>query len=355
MRKNAMLVLLFAFLLMIVTACNKAEAEQKKSKKDSGSKEKITLKLAVNSSEVHPIHESTFVPFMEEVTEKTNGQVEFEYYPSEQLGQIADLYELTSDGVVDIGVFVPSYIPSKMPVTSGLLGIPGMYSSTAEGSLAYDKLTKKSPVLESDYLNNGVRPIFIVIFHPSEILTTGKEIKVPGDLKGKSVRVTGDLINKAVTELGASPVNITVSEFYEALERGVVDIINTDPVNMDDFGLSELAKYVTRGLAFGASGYGLVMNEKVFQDLPEDIQEVIKQAGDQAAINAANLYEDAAQKVYEKFKDNGINVYELSEDDKAQWQKFYSEMEESWMKGQNNPDLEATIEEFRKEIKSESE
>ena len=86
---------------------------------------------------------------------------------------------------------------------------------------------------------------------PSEILTTGMEIKVPEDLNGLSVRVTGDLINKAVTELGASPVNITVSELYEALERGVLDQLTQNPVNMDDFGLSELAKYVTKGLAFG--------------------------------------------------------------------------------------------------------
>ena len=343
-----MLVLLFSFLLIIATACSNAEAED--NKKDGGSKEKVTLKFAVNTSEIHPLHEAVFVPFMEEVTEKTDGQVEFEYYPGEQLGKLADLYELTADGVSDIGAFVPSYIPSKMPITSGFLGIPGMYSTTAEGSLAYDEITKKSPVQELDYLNNGVRSLFIVAFPPSEILTTGMEIKVPEDLNGLSVRVTGDLINKAVTELGASPVNITVSELYEALERGVVDTINTDPVNMDDFGLSELAKYVTKGLAFGAGGYGLVINEKVFQELPENVQEVIVQAGDQAAINAAKLYDDSVRKVYEQFEGDGINVYELSADEQAQWQEFYSEIEEVWVKEQNNPDLEATIDEFRKKI-----
>ena len=54
--------------------------------------------------------------------------------------------------------------------------------------------------------------------------------------------------------------------------------------------------------------------------------------------------------INQKFKDDGIIVYELTEDEKAKWQKFYSEIEASWVAEQNNPDLKTTIETFRKEV-----
>ena len=85
-----------------------------------------------------------FCAIYRRVTKKTEGLVEFEYYPAEQLGKLADLYELTADGVSDIGAFVPSYIPSKMPITSGFLGIlQECIQQQLKGSLAYDEITKK--------------------------------------------------------------------------------------------------------------------------------------------------------------------------------------------------------------------
>ncbi len=345
MKKRFTLACVCAFLLIIVTACNGAGAEGS----DSTSQEQITLKFAVSQPETHTMHTETFKPFMDKVTEMTDGQVTFEYYPAEQLGKAADLLELTSDGVTDIGIYYASYYPSKMPITDGLLGLPGIYSSAYEGSMTYHELSKQSSVLESDYLNNGVRPLFILAPPPSELWTIGKEIKVPEDLKGMKVRVTGDLLNKAVTSLGASPINIALPELYEGLERGVFDSINQNPVSISDYGLGELIKYGTDGVSFGGVSAGFVINEKVFKGLPENVQEILVQVGDEVTESTAKFYDDDSQRVVQGFREDGINVYELSEDEKAEWHKFYGEIEENWVKKQNNPDLESTIDTFRKE------
>ena len=46
-----------------------------------------------------------------------------------------------------------------MPLANGLLTMPGMYSTSYEGSMAFHELSKQSPILETDFLNNGVRPL----------------------------------------------------------------------------------------------------------------------------------------------------------------------------------------------------
>ena len=57
------------------------------------------------------------------------------------------------------------------------------------------------------------------------------------------------------------------------------------------------------------------------------------------------------ESVIQEYKEDGVNMYELSEDEKAQWHRFYREIEENWVKGQNSPNFEATLKAFREAAK----
>ena len=352
MKRKYLIWTFLSLLLLVIGACNGVAKDESINSevKNKSSKEKITLKFAVSTPESHTMHTETFLPIMEKITELTEGQVVFEYFPAEQLGKAADLYELTSDGVTDIGVYYASYIPDNMPITSGLLAIPGIYSTAYEGSMTYHALSKQSPVLETDFLNHGVRPLFLLAPPPSEIFTTKKEVKIPEDLKGMTVRVTGDILNIAVEKLEATPVNIALPELYEGLERGVFNSINQNPASINDYGLGELIEYGTEGLSFGGVSAGLVINEKVFQGLPENVQQAIVQVGDEVTESTAKYYDENVKVILQKFKDDGVNIHQLSEEEKTKWQEFYTELEDDWVKEKNNPELEETIEVFKEEI-----
>ena len=345
---------MFAYLLIILAACSDANAGETGNGIAKGEEQKktIKLKLAVSQPVTHKLNVETFVPFMEKVTELTDGQVEFDFYPAEQLGKVGDILDLTSDGVIDLGLYMSPYYPSKMPITNGLLTMPGLYSTAYEGTMAYHELSKKSPILESDYLDNGVRPIISYAIPVYEYWTVGKEIKVPKDLNGLKVRVSGELENKSLSGLGASPVNITVGEMYEALDRGVIDSVSLYAASMKDYGMAELIKYGTSGVAFGGTGVGLVINEQVFQGLPENVQKVLVKLGDEFTESNALFFDEYNLSAIQEFKDSGINVYELSEDEKAEWKKFYSEIESEFLKEQTNPDIEKTIVAFREAVKT---
>ncbi|MFJ8063977.1 TRAP transporter substrate-binding protein DctP [Psychrobacillus sp. NPDC096426] len=350
MRKFLM-VFMFAFLLIITTACSGGDETGNDTAKAEETKEKIILKFAVSQPESHDLYAGTFTPFMKKVTELSEGKVEFEFYPAEQLGKAGDLLELTSDGVTDIGFYFPPYYPSKMPITSALIQIPGLYSTAYEGTMAYHELSKQSPVLETDFLKNGVRPLLAIGAQPAELWTKGKEIKSPSDIKGMKVRVSGELTNKAVLALNASPVNITLPELYEGLERDVYDSINLNAVSMSDYGLGELIKFGTNGVGFGGVTVGLIINERVFQDLPKDIQNILVEVGDELTESVGHRYDNNSNKIIQGFKENGVNVYELSESEKAQWKNFYVEIEKSFLSEQNSPQLENTLATFRELVK----
>ena len=70
---------------------------------------KVTLRVADVYPVGHPVAESTAKSFMEQVKKATNGAVDFQYVPAEQLGKGKDLLTLTQTGVADIGLVVPSH------------------------------------------------------------------------------------------------------------------------------------------------------------------------------------------------------------------------------------------------------
>ncbi|ARD47961.1 hypothetical protein SporoP37_07255 [Sporosarcina sp. P37] len=347
MNKKFITAILASFLLLVLTACgNSAESSD-----DAAKKDKVTLKFATAQSDTHSLTSEVFKPMMEEITERTDGQVEFDFYPAEQLGKAADLYDLTSDGVADISFYISTYYPDKMPITSSLIGIPGLYSTSYEGSVTYHEIAQKDPVLQSDFIKNGVRPILTYNAPAGELWTRGKEVFVPEDVKGMKIRTTGEVLNKATVALDATPVNITLSEMYEAFDRGVYDGINLNAQSLNDHGMGELVKYGTKGVNFGGSGTGLIINENVFQSLSEDVQKVILEVGEKYTKSNAERTDEYVESIFKEYKDKGIVIHEITEDEKAKWSKFFESVEQDWLKEKDNPEFEETLKAFKEKSK----
>ena len=166
--------------------------------------------------------------------------------------------------------------------------------------MALHEINKKSPVLETDFLSNGVRPIFSYAAPAAELWTKGNEVKTPENLKALKVRVGGVVMNKATSALSATPININLAEMYEGFERGVFDVINLNIASINDYGVSELAKYGTSGVAFGGGAGGIVINEKVFQNLPVNVREIIVQVGDELTESNAIFYDAYSEATYSR-------------------------------------------------------
>src|SRR5690606_35256361 len=119
MQKNTVLISCLNLFLLLLVGCGSSNqpsasqrqnpsqgsdkvAESKTDNKEEVKAEPITLKLATFMPVDHPWTKAVTDPFMARVTELTNGQVNFEYYPAQQLGKAADLLMLAGDGVTDI-------------------------------------------------------------------------------------------------------------------------------------------------------------------------------------------------------------------------------------------------------------
>ncbi len=131
-----------------------------------------------------------------------------------------------------------------------------------------------------------------------------KEIKSVDDLKGLKMRIPG-FAGEVLAKLGAKPTNIPAGELYTALERNTIDALEWVGPSLDlRMGFHKIAPYYYTGWHEPATELQFMVNEKAFNKLPKDLQEILRiamkasaydmytQSTHESAINLASIQEN---------------------------------------------------------------
>ncbi len=143
-----------------------------------------------------------------------------------------------------------------------------------------------------------------------------REIKSVEDFKGLKMRMPG-LGGKVLERMGGVPVNLPGGELFIAMQTGTIDATEwATPYNDLALGLYKVAKhYYYPGWHEPGPALECSVNQKAFEGLPPDLQEVVRAAcyvanTEIAAEYIANNYD--AMEVLEK--EHGVNILPLPDD-----------------------------------------
>ncbi|MCM3569012.1 TRAP transporter substrate-binding protein DctP [Neobacillus mesonae] len=311
--------------LVVASACGNKEASGSKDGGDKADDGKvIKLKIADSFPTSNYLSSEGAVFFMNRVKELTNGKVEFEHYPAEQIGKANSYLDLTLSKTIDIGY--TSYATDRLPLTE-VATLPGAYGSAEEGSKIIWQLMKDY-LAKEEYLKNGVRPMFAVSLPQYQFVTTKKPVKTLDDFKGMKARVTGTM-ELGFDELGASPVFMPATEGYTAMERGTVDGVTFPFTSIAPYQIDAIAKYSTKGANLGSFTVVYSINEKVYQSLPDNVKDALAQAGDETVEHLSKYLDEKNEELAKKFSSN-IKIYELSKEESAKWDEALKPVWDRW-------------------------
>lgn len=342
MRKRLVLSIVFVLSLLLLAACGGSNTTSESSDdtkvSSSDSEEKIVLKFADYFPNTHFMSIHGTQAWVEKVEELTEGQIEIDFYPGEQLGKGADTLDLVRTGLADIGNVSQGYVSGTMQLSS-VVSLPGLMESVPQSTKASFDLISSSPVLEQDFLNNGVRPLLSYTSTSYEFWTTKQPIKTVDDLKGLKIRTSGGSANIHIEAVGATPTSISAPEQYEALERNVIDgtlfTINSIP----SYNLQEVVNYSTVG-AGGGPNLGLVfINEEVWQSIPEHLQEKMLEATEIVLEEFSNAMAEEGERIMEEYKASGD--IEFIEVDSEEFREAATPVIDDWIEENEGKGLPA--------------
>ena len=161
-----------------------------------------------------------------------------------------------------------------------------------------------------------------------------RPIRTPSDMKGLKIRVMpSPVFQKLVSSLGGSPTPISFGELYGALKNKIVDGQNNALSLVNLFKYYQVQKYVTIDNHVYAIS-SMVISDKWYQSLPEDLQKVIDNAQKVAlAVNrGASRYTD--HMAIEGLKKNGMEVYTLTPQERSQFKAKAQAPVLEWLRGE---------------------
>ncbi|WP_181347218.1 TRAP transporter substrate-binding protein [Thalassobacillus sp. CUG 92003] len=293
--------IMFAVLVLVmVSACGSDES----SGGDSGgsdSGETVTWKLGHLSNEDHMWHK-TAEKFAELANEKTDGKLEVEIYPNEELGGETEVLNGIDAGTVDMtisGETMANWAPK-----AALMAAPYAF----EGEEHMKKVVEGdigTEIEESIKENVGVTPLYYHMRAPRN-LTSNEPINSPEDLNGFKMRVPNvPLFMDSWEAAGASPQVMDFSEVFTALQQGVING-QENPVDLiHSAGFSEVQQYVNETEHVYSWIYVVVGNDQL-NSLSEENQEAVKEAAAEAQKFGQDLYDEEISNYTEMLKEEGM-------------------------------------------------
>lgn len=318
--------------IIFLAACSGGDdaAESKESSNDknsSGGGEEYEFDFSHFFPPTHFMEEEVQA-FSEELEEATDGRIKITSYPGASLAAPDEHFDAAATGSVDFALSVHGYTPNQFPLTS-VMELPFMSESAVEGSKNLWELFNEFDEFDEEYA--GTEPLWLYTTDPGQLYTVGKQVKSMEDLKGMRIRSPSPETSEWLEALGATPVSMPMNENFEALERGVVDGTIAPWEAVKTWGLDEVIDYATVGNFYSTTMF-VVMNEDIWNELSEEDQSTIKElAGERMATKTGEIFDQFGKDAVDQAKEKGVEVYELSDGELAEWSEFINPTIENWI------------------------
>lgn len=352
LRFNFYLLIVSLSIFSLLTACSSNNTTSDNGGSNNNSEEKpIELKLSHQwpqaTSEDGDFRSRLAVMFAEEVEKRTNGQVVIKQYPANSLVKSTEQYESMIKGASDMSVYPLSYAEGKVP-QFGITLMPGLVRNH-EQAIAWQtsEIGKK---IEEITNKNGLK-ILIWVWNAGAIGTKDKPITAPEDIKkGMQMRAAGTHVEKMLASAGAGITSMPSSEIYSGFQTNLLDAAVTSNSSFASYKLYEQIKSFTTSLdnTFWFMFEPLVISNSTWEKLSPEQQSIFEDVAAELQQWAydASIADD--EYVTELFKEKGVDVVDLSDED---FQKWLNYAEPIWEKFAEEVEGGSELIELAKQVK----
>jgi TRAP-type mannitol/chloroaromatic compound transport system substrate-binding protein len=260
----------------------------------------------------------------------SEGQFEIELYPAGEIVGAFENFDAVREGVLEGAFHWPAYW-GGVDTTFDLLGGYVM-AFTGYDFLNWLYQAGGEKMAQELYEQYGLKYHTVCINPPESGFHTNVPIQRIDDFKGLKLRCPGRAPGYILEQVGAQSVTIAGGEMYAALERGLVDGIETSVPSLNwDMGIAEVTKYwVCPGWECIGAVNSVMFNMDSWNSLPDQMKTYVEYAARDTTRWALGNQECTQIGMIEKFEGVGVTIYHLPKEDLdriQQWAWEWMEIE----------------------------
>lgn len=245
--------------------------------------------------------------FRDKINQRAKGELFIDWKGGAEVIPMFDQPEAVRKGVIDVVVAPTAWSESRVP----------------QGTVL--QLSERTPMEEReigfyDWLNEKIQK-GMNCYYLGRVRSNGffytfinKEIKGPQELAGKKMGVT-PLYLPFAKALNTARVSIVESEYYTALERGLIDGFFLSAQATLDYGLAEVCKYLINHGWYGANNVVMYINLNVWKKLPDHLKKLMSDTMIETEPEMAQGFLSLDKKAVQGLIDGGMKPITLSPDD----------------------------------------
>lgn len=272
-----------------------------------------TLIVAHGFAPNHSLAERGIMPWMACVEEKTSGAISFNHFPSGQISSHPAAVDSLNNGIAQVSAIIIAYASDKLPL-NGITLLPDMGTTAAEMVAAWRKSLQAGNPLADELAANKVHPLLLNLLPAYQIMSTVGPIDTLEKFKGLKTRVGGGSTTLMASALGATPVEISASDMYLAMQRRTVDATFLTLSSAKPYSLPELVNAMSSNGSFGSGGTVLAIDQATYDGLSPEHRKALDDCGRQAENELTEYVDTANEALKSEFASMGINVYEFSDE-----------------------------------------
>lgn len=288
--------------LSLLSACG---SEETASSGDSSEAKPVSLRLAHNQPEEHPIHTS-LTEFSKLAEEES---VKVDIFANGQLGAERDVIELVQSGTLDMAKVSASALEAFNENYS-IFSLPYVFQSREHYHNVMDNSESVQEIFQSTK-DDGFIAIGWYDGGQRSIYTAGKKVESPADLSGMKIRVQESPTSIAMIEaMGGSPTPMAFGEVYTSLQQGVIDGAESNETALTSNKHGEVSK----AYSYTEHQYVpdvLIMSSAKWDELSEEQQQAITEAAKGSSESHKQVWADAIEQAITDAEEMGVEFHKI--------------------------------------------
>lgn len=324
MTKHSLSAALAAFILMVGTGPASAQ----------DNKPEIIPLIAVDSYATTALWTLVFVEyFIPEVdrrlAETGNYQVRWNKAFGGTIAKTRGVLDSLQYDLGDIGIVTTPYHPDKVPFHNLPYATPLVTSDIGLVARTMSSLVEKYPVLSEQWADHKL--VFLTTAGSIDTyqVLTNYPVNSLDDFKGRKIAGVG-LNLRLLTGLDASPVNSGISDWYNNLATGLIDGVIGWAEGSIAYRLYEVAPYMVDVKLGAVATKAIVVNERTWGRLPEEVRTVLKEVAADYRDELARETDRRSALSIERYKAEGGTIFTLNEEQRREWANGLPNIAQDW-------------------------
>lgn len=263
------------------------------------------------------------------IEEASDGRIAIDVLPVNSVVQYNETLESAGVGIITGHLTDPSYFAGKDPA----FALIGNMVAAWEHPFQMREFLEEGGGYEiyRELLERYNLHLIGAAWTGLEAFVSTVPIRTVEDLEGVKMRAPEGMVQEVFAEAGAAPVNLPASEVYTSLERGVVDAADYSVFSANhQIGLHDFAKYPIYPGFHSMPVVEVAMNLDVWNDLPEDLKEIVTTETRELSTNMVNELEELDKAAMEEAEAEGVEIIDWPEEERIKFRQIAVEKWAEW-------------------------